>query len=143
MISGTELRRLAGAWNADVTVVERDYVLSWVLAEKLRAMLRRARARDLYDVWQLFTRYASALDCGRARDVLEEKARYKGFTFDSVAAFLTPRTNRLGRRLGKRRCVARCPWLQSTIRSLLRSNVRWQISWHILLEELVLEDFSA
>jgi predicted nucleotidyltransferase component of viral defense system len=32
MISSAELRRLAGAWNADVTLVERDYVLSWVLA---------------------------------------------------------------------------------------------------------------
>jgi len=31
MISSAELRRLAGAWNADSTVVERDYVLSWVL----------------------------------------------------------------------------------------------------------------
>jgi predicted nucleotidyltransferase component of viral defense system len=66
------------------------YALEEMLAEKLRAMLRRARARDLYDVWQLFTRYTSALDWERARVVLEEKARYKGFTFDSVAAFLTP-----------------------------------------------------
>lgn len=31
MISEAELRRLAGAWNVDFTVVERDYVLSWVL----------------------------------------------------------------------------------------------------------------
>ena len=32
MIPEAELRRLAGAWSADVTVVERDYALSWVLA---------------------------------------------------------------------------------------------------------------
>jgi len=32
MISSTELRRLAGAWNIDMTVVERDYMLSWALA---------------------------------------------------------------------------------------------------------------
>jgi hypothetical protein len=32
MIASAELRRQAGAWNADPTVVERDYVLSWVLA---------------------------------------------------------------------------------------------------------------
>ncbi len=32
MITPAELRRLAGTWNADVTVVERDYVLAWVLA---------------------------------------------------------------------------------------------------------------
>ena len=66
------------------------YALEEMLAEKLRAMLRRTRARDLYDVWQLFTRYAGALDWERARYVLEEKARYKGFTFGSVADFLTP-----------------------------------------------------
>ena len=66
------------------------YALEEMLAEKLRAMLRRARARDLYDVWQLLTRYAGALDFERARHVLAEKARFKGFTFHSVADFLTP-----------------------------------------------------
>lgn len=66
------------------------YALEEMLAEKLRAMLRRSRARDLYDVWQLFTRYAGVFDWGRARYALEEKARYKGFAFSSVADFLTP-----------------------------------------------------
>lgn len=67
------------------------YALDEMLAEKLRAMLRRARARDLYDVWQLFTRYAGALNWERARHVLMEKARYKGFTFSNAADFLTPK----------------------------------------------------
>jgi len=66
------------------------YALEEMLAEKLRAMLRRTRARDLYDVWQLFTQYAGTLDFERARHVLVEKARFKGFTFRSVADFLTP-----------------------------------------------------
>jgi len=66
------------------------YALDEMLAEKLRAMLRRARARDLYDVWQLFTRYAERLDLERARRVLEEKAHFKGFTFSSVTDFFTP-----------------------------------------------------
>jgi predicted nucleotidyltransferase component of viral defense system len=65
------------------------YALDEMLAEKLRAMLRRAQARDLYDVWQLFTRYAEALDFEQARDVLTEKAQYKGFTFSSANDFLT------------------------------------------------------
>ena len=65
------------------------YALDEMLAEKLRAMLRRARARDLYDVWQLFTRHADTLDFARARCVLAEKARYKGFPFSGVADFLT------------------------------------------------------
>jgi len=66
------------------------YALEEMLAEKLRAMLRRARARDLYDVWQLFTRYAGAVDRRLTRQVLEEKARFKGLVFDSPADFLTP-----------------------------------------------------
>lgn len=65
------------------------YALEEVLAEKLRAMLRRARARDLYDVWQLFTRYADRIDFKRARHALVAKAHHKGFTFSRVADFLT------------------------------------------------------
>jgi predicted nucleotidyltransferase component of viral defense system len=73
----------------DLNAVAPTYALDEMLAEKLRAMLRRARARDLYDVWQLLTRYAEMLDLGRAKRALIEKAHYKGFTFSSVADFLT------------------------------------------------------
>lgn len=66
------------------------YALDEMLAEKLRAMLRRARARDLYDVWQLLTGYAEMLDLERAGRVLMEKARYKDFAFSKVTDFLTP-----------------------------------------------------
>ncbi len=65
------------------------YALEEVLAEKLRAMLRRARARDLYDAWQLFTRYADRLDFKQARHALVAKAHHKGFTFSRVDDFLT------------------------------------------------------
>jgi len=74
--------------NLDLTVSV--YALDEMLAEKLRAMLRRARARALYDVWQLSTRYAEALDFKRARRVLEDKARFKDFAFSNVTDFLTP-----------------------------------------------------
>jgi predicted nucleotidyltransferase component of viral defense system len=76
----------------DLTVP--TYSLEEVLAEKLRAMLRRARARDLYDAWQLFTRYADTLDFKRAGHTLVEKARFKDFTFSGVADFLTPENRR-------------------------------------------------
>ena len=66
------------------------YALDEMLAEKLRAMLRRARARDLYDVWQLLTRYAESLDLDRVRWVLVKKTRYKHFAFETVTDFLTP-----------------------------------------------------
>ncbi len=71
-------------------IVVPSYALEEMLAEKLRAMLRRARARDLYDVWQLLTRYVETLDLKRARQALAEKARYKGFTYSGVADFITP-----------------------------------------------------
>jgi hypothetical protein len=93
-----------------------------MLAEKLRAMLRRVRARDLYDVWQLLTRHAETLDRERARHILEDKARYKGFSFSSVADFRL-RTGGLGHGLGKRRCADRYPSWQSTVWSSLRSRV--------------------
>ena len=67
------------------------YVLDEMLAEKLRAMLRRSRARDLYDVWQLLTRYGEVLDLEQAGQVLVKKTRYKGFDFEGVADFLTPK----------------------------------------------------
>lgn len=79
---------------SSLDVVVPTYALDEMLAEKLRAMLRRARARDLYDVWQLFTRYAEMLDPERAKRALVEKARYKGFTFSSVADFLTSENQR-------------------------------------------------
>lgn len=65
------------------------YALDEMLAEKLRAMLRRTRARDLYDVWQLLTRHKNALDLRCARWILSEKSRFKGLSFNSAADFLT------------------------------------------------------
>jgi len=67
------------------------YALEEMLAEKLRAMLRRARARDLYDVWQLLTHYAEWIDLGRTREALVEKAGYKGYAFGALSDFLTPK----------------------------------------------------
>jgi predicted nucleotidyltransferase component of viral defense system len=73
-----------------LNIVVPVYALEEMLAEKLRAMLRRARARDLYDVWELFRRRAGALDLKRARYVLDEKTRYKGFTYSRASDFITP-----------------------------------------------------
>jgi len=66
------------------------YALDEMLAEKLLAMLRRVRARDLYDVWQLLTRYTETLDLERAGHVLAEKVRFKGFVFGGATDFPTP-----------------------------------------------------
>jgi predicted nucleotidyltransferase component of viral defense system len=114
------------AGSLDLTVPV--YALDEMLAEKLRAMLRRTRARDLYDVWQLFTRYAGALDWERARYVLAEKARYKGFTFSSVADFLT--------------AANRATWARSWEASLHRQvSVLAQYDQIVAEVERVLTDF--
>ena len=75
------------AGRLDLTVSV--YALEEMLAEKLRAMLRRARARDLYDVWQLLTRYAGSLKLEQVRHVLDTKAQFKGYPFSGVDDFLT------------------------------------------------------
>jgi hypothetical protein len=48
-----------------------------------------------YDAWQLFTRYADRLDFKQARHALVAKAHHKGFTFSTVADFLTPQNRQI------------------------------------------------
>ena len=51
MIAAAEVRRLAGAWNADPTLVERDYVLSWLLGGLYgRSVLGVAHGLNRHDV---------------------------------------------------------------------------------------------
>lgn len=64
------------------------YRLEEMLGEKLRALLRRSYPRDLYDVWYLLTHHALSVDRSVLRRVLEEKCRYKGYTFSSPEDFL-------------------------------------------------------
>jgi len=66
------------------------YRLEEMLAEKLRAMLRRCYPRDLYDVWYLLTYQRGHLDHPLSLRMLEEKCRFKGYTFSSAEDFLAP-----------------------------------------------------
>jgi len=66
------------------------YRLEEMLAEKLRAMLRRCYPRDLYDVWHLLAHRKEYLDRSLALSVLREKCRYKGYVFSSADDFLAP-----------------------------------------------------
>jgi predicted nucleotidyltransferase component of viral defense system len=65
------------------------YPLEEMLAEKMRALLRRRYARDVYDLWYLFKHHAQEMDLGAARRALDEKCRHKGFTFSKVDDFLS------------------------------------------------------
>lgn len=66
------------------------YTLEEILAEKMRSILQRGKARDYYDVWRLLEEKADSFDRQTARRVLSEKCRHKGFPAPSVEAFLQP-----------------------------------------------------
>jgi predicted nucleotidyltransferase component of viral defense system len=65
------------------------YPLEEMLAEKMRALLRRRYARDVYDLWYLFKHHSNEMDLRAARRALDEKCRHKGFTFSEADDFLS------------------------------------------------------
>lgn len=99
------------------------YRLEEMLAEKLRAVLRRCYPRDLYDVWYLLTYQRDHLDRPLSLRVLREKCRFKGYTFSSAEDFLAP-----ARRKGMPRA-----WINS-LQHLVPSMPSY---------ELVMEDLSS
>jgi predicted nucleotidyltransferase component of viral defense system len=66
------------------------YQLEEILAEKLRSILQRGKARDYYDVWRLFTDKARTFDRGTAREVLRAKCGHKRLLEPSARSFLEP-----------------------------------------------------
>ena len=74
------------------------YALEEILAEKLRSLLERGKARDYYDVWRLLKEEAAVatkaevLDLSTVRWVLREKCRHKGLTEPTVETFLEAKT---------------------------------------------------
>jgi len=71
------------------------YRLEEMLAEKLRALLRRCYPRDVYDVWYLLRYYGERLEHRDLLQALEAKCHYKAYTFSSPEDFLRP-TRRAG-----------------------------------------------
>ena len=67
------------------------YSLEEILAEKLRSILQRGKARDYYDVWRLLQEKRDALSLDVARRVLWQKCKHKGLPQPAGAApFLDP-----------------------------------------------------
>lgn len=64
--------------------------LEEILAEKLRSILQRGKARDYYDVWRLLKEKSDAFDRQKVRQVLSAKCQYKGIASPSAEAFLSP-----------------------------------------------------
>ena len=66
------------------------YALEEILAEKMRSILQRGKARDYYDVWQLLGKKHGDLDAVIARSILDQKCWHKGLDAPNVQAFLLP-----------------------------------------------------
>jgi predicted nucleotidyltransferase component of viral defense system len=67
-----------------------SYTLEEILAEQLRSILQRGKARDYYDVWRLFNEQAKVFDRQLARRVLGQKCTHKGLPEPHTGAFLSP-----------------------------------------------------
>jgi len=66
------------------------YTLEEILAEKLRSILQRGKARDYYDVWRLLREKADTFDWQTTRQVLSRKCEHKQLPEPSLEAFLSP-----------------------------------------------------
>jgi len=66
------------------------YALEEILAEKMRSILQRGKARDYYDVWRLLKEKQAALDMTIVRSILTQKCRHKGLDEPAPQAFLSP-----------------------------------------------------
>jgi hypothetical protein len=67
-----------------------SYSLEEILAEKLRSILQRGKARDYYDVWRLLQEKADHFDPGVVRSIMVQKCAHKGLPPPEVMAFLDP-----------------------------------------------------
>ena len=67
------------------------YALEEILAEKMRSILQRGKARDYYDVWRLLGEKAALVDMDLVRSALVRKCRHKGLGEPSAHTFLLPK----------------------------------------------------
>jgi predicted nucleotidyltransferase component of viral defense system len=67
------------------------YSLEEILAEKMRSIIQRGKARDYYDVWRLLVEKPDAYDPAVVSTTLGEKCRRKGMEEPRVQHFLVPR----------------------------------------------------
>jgi len=86
LVAMAEERRLLHVYDdaAEVATAVPCYSLNEIFAEKMRALLQRNRARDLYDVWWLLANRANQLNARTAIDLFREKASSKDIPFESL-----------------------------------------------------------
>jgi len=66
------------------------YPLEEIVAEKMRTLLQRTEARDLYDVWRILSQYTGQVDDVQLATILEAKCSHRGLSSEDVAVALTP-----------------------------------------------------
>lgn len=66
------------------------YTLEEILAEKIRSILQRGKARDYYDVWRLLSEKHHAFDHKLAYSILADKCRHKGLPMPTTASLVRP-----------------------------------------------------
>jgi predicted nucleotidyltransferase component of viral defense system len=66
------------------------YALEEILAEKIRSILQRGKARDYYDVWRLLGEKRDAFDASLVRSILTQKCRHKGLNEPKAQDLLQP-----------------------------------------------------
>lgn len=86
LAAGAEPRELLHVYDdaAEVATVVPCYSLNEIFAEKMRALLQRNRARDLYDVWWLLGHRAHELDARATLEIFRAKASSKEIPFESL-----------------------------------------------------------
>ncbi len=108
------------------------YSLEEILAEKMRSILQRGKARDYYDVWRLLKEKASSLDVPLVRQLLIQKCRHKELKAPELLDFLLP----------QRLAEAEVYWEQDLIAQLPNGLLP---GWKVVVGELArsLEAFFA
>ena len=74
----------------DLRPVVLTYALEEILAEKMRSILQRGKARDYYDVWRLLGEKRDTYDGSLTRSILAQKCRHKQLDEPQPPDFLQP-----------------------------------------------------
>jgi len=74
----TQERIIIHEYSDDVQKSVKSYALEEIVAEKIRALFQRARARDVYDIWQL----ANIAEKEVVQSILERKLEKKDLAID-------------------------------------------------------------
>ena len=94
-------RKIMHSYEETIDATLLTYSLEEIIMEKLRGILQktkksheknwtRSRARDYYDLWNIFRSFGSELDLDVIRTFLPVKCRVKDVNFNNVDDFFDP-----------------------------------------------------